>query len=52
MSAHAYIQYADVPDTLVASSRRWVESDTRAKARFDRYVRGPYAKYRAAVGYI
>lgn len=31
MSAHAYIHYADVPDTLTASSRQWVDSVTSEK---------------------
>jgi hypothetical protein len=31
MSAHAYIQYADVPDALTESSRQWVDSITREK---------------------
>jgi hypothetical protein len=31
MSAHAYIHYADVPDTLTASSRQWVDSVTKEK---------------------
>ncbi|MFX1675190.1 phage portal protein [Paraburkholderia sp. A2WS-5] len=31
MSAHAYIQYADIPDALIASSRQRVEGATGAK---------------------
>ncbi|NDV77103.1 hypothetical protein [Burkholderia cenocepacia] len=31
-------------------SRAELDHDPRAKARFDQYVRGPYAKYRAAAG--
>ncbi|MFM0210433.1 phage portal protein [Paraburkholderia sediminicola] len=31
MSAHAYIQYADVPDKLTASSHQHVDSVTGAK---------------------
>jgi hypothetical protein len=31
MSAHAYIQYADVPDVLTASSSQHVDSVTKAK---------------------
>jgi hypothetical protein len=31
MSAHAYIQYADVPDALTASSSQHVDSVTKAK---------------------
>jgi hypothetical protein len=31
-------------------SRAQLDHDAAAKARFDRYVRGPYAKYRAAAG--
>ncbi|UEP42736.1 hypothetical protein [Burkholderia sp. B21-005] len=29
-------------------SRAQLDHDSRARARFDQYVRGPYAKYRAA----
>ena len=28
MSAHAYIQYADVPEALLESSQRTIDSDT------------------------
>lgn len=31
MSARAYIQYADVPDDLIASSRQRIDSETGAK---------------------
>jgi hypothetical protein len=31
MSAHAYIQYADVPDELTASSRQNIDDVTQAK---------------------
>ncbi|WP_041493240.1 hypothetical protein [Burkholderia lata] len=31
-------------------SRAQLDHDPRAKARFEQYVRGPYAKYRAAAG--
>lgn len=31
-------------------SRAYLDHDPRAKARFDRYIRGPYSKYRAAAG--
>jgi len=31
MSAHAYIQYADVPDNLTASSRQHIDDVTKAK---------------------
>ncbi|MGF6549328.1 phage portal protein [Paraburkholderia youngii] len=31
MSAHAYIQYADVPDSLAASSKQHFDSATQAK---------------------
>lgn len=31
-------------------SRAQLDHDARAKARFEQYVRGPYAKYRAAAG--
>ncbi|MCA8045500.1 hypothetical protein [Burkholderia arboris] len=31
-------------------SRAELDHDPYAKARFDQYVRGPYAKYRAAAG--
>lgn len=33
-------------------SRAQLDHDPQAKARFDRYVRGPYAKYRVAVGCV
>lgn len=32
-------------------SRAELDHDAQAKARFDRYVRGPYAKYRATAGH-
>ncbi|NYH21403.1 phage portal protein [Paraburkholderia bryophila] len=31
MSAHAYIQYADIPDSLIASSSQRVDSITKVK---------------------
>ncbi|MBR7961228.1 hypothetical protein [Burkholderia stagnalis] len=31
-------------------SRAYLDHDPRAKARFERYFRGPYSKYRAASG--
>lgn len=31
-------------------SRAQLDHDPRAKARFEQYVRGPYAKFRAAAG--
>ncbi|ACC71074.1 hypothetical protein PPMP20_04375 [Paraburkholderia phymatum] len=31
-------------------SRAQLDHSAEAKARFDRYVRGPYSKYRAAAG--
>lgn len=31
MSAYAYIQYADVPDNLIASSRQHIDDVTKAK---------------------
>jgi hypothetical protein len=31
MSAHAYIQWADVPAALIASSGQIIDSDTQAK---------------------
>lgn len=31
-------------------SRALLDHDANAKARFDRYIRGPYSKYRAAAG--
>lgn len=33
-------------------SRAQLDHDLAAKARFDRFVREPYAKYRAAVGCV
>lgn len=38
MSAHAYIQYADVPEPLLESARRTVDGDTGdALIQFDGY---------------
>jgi hypothetical protein len=31
MSAHAYIQWADIPAALIASSGQIIDSDTKAK---------------------
>lgn len=31
MSAYAYIQYSDIPDALIESSRQWVEGPLRVK---------------------
>ncbi|MEM5384155.1 phage portal protein [Paraburkholderia phymatum] len=38
MSAHAYIQYADVPELLMESARRTIDADTGAALiQFDGY---------------
>jgi hypothetical protein len=31
-------------------SRALLDHDSAAKARFEKYIRGPYSKYRAAAG--